>query len=441
MSDRIRTAVIGGGMAGCAATKELVAKGHSVDVFETGDGLGGRARSWHRPEIEPSVGINLMCASIYDLMWQRVREYGLEDQLVEISSNLLVVDDGVPASLPSDSPGAVLSYRHAPRRDRLSFVVNSLKEFFLNKKKIDLFDAEKLAAFDDGATAVDYGRKFLSQRGFDYMLRSQIEGFWNFRCEEISAAHAKALLATMGGVKFYLFANGMQVLAERDTVGARVRLGHEVTEVRQVGDRVELTWRSGGDVDSDVYDNVVVATPAPIAAKLTASLPEQWVDADTRRFLETQEYEPALSVSYLVDRGNLPSQTHLMAGGAQDPKIRNMIIYPRVTTEGQREKFLVFAYPGREITRKLLGQPVEKQFEAVTPLLRTMVPDFPADPEPFQIAERPYGFPIPAPGRYRWSVRVSKSQRPPVVYAGDYFSAPTTEAALLAGTRAAAKLP
>nr|CTQ98071.1 Protoporphyrinogen IX oxidase, aerobic, HemY (EC 1.3.3.4) [Kibdelosporangium sp. MJ126-NF4] len=433
-----RTAVIGGGMAGCAAAKELVGKGHDVTVFESGDGLGGRARSWHRSEIEPSVGINLMCASIYDLMWQRVREYGLEDQLVEISSNLLVVDNGVAASLPSDSPKAVLSYQHAPRRDRFAFVVNSLKEFFLNRKKIDLFDAEKLAAFDSGDSAVDYGRKFLSQRGFDYMLRAQIEGFWNFRCEDISAAHAKALLATMGGVRFYVFANGMQVLAERNAEGADVRLEHEVTDVRQTGDRVELTWRAGDDVDSDVFDNVVLATPAPIAAKLTAALPEQWVDADTRRFLETQEYEPALSVSYLVDRGNLPSTTHLMAGGSADPKIRNMIIYPRMA--GDQEKFLVFAYPGRAITRSLLGKPAEQQFATVTPLLKTMVPDFPADPEPFQIAERPYGFPIPAPGRYRWSVRVSARQRPPVVYAGDYFSAPTTEAAMLAGHRAAASV-
>jgi oxygen-dependent protoporphyrinogen oxidase len=40
----------------------------------------------------------------------------------------------------------------------------------------------------------------------------------------------------------------------------------------------------------------VVATIAPVADKLTASLPAEIVSADARRFIETQVYEPALSV-------------------------------------------------------------------------------------------------------------------------------------------------
>jgi oxygen-dependent protoporphyrinogen oxidase len=37
-------------------------------------------------------------------------------------------------------------------------------------------------------------------------------------------------------------------------------------------------------------------------------------------------------------------------------------------------------------------------------------------------------------------VAVLKEQRPPVVFAGDYFNSPTTEAAMLSGVRAAAAL-
>ncbi|GAA3971182.1 FAD-dependent oxidoreductase [Thermobifida alba] len=428
-------------MAGCAAARELVKAGRDVVLFEAADGLGGRARSWHRPEIEPDVGINLMCASIYSLMLEMIREHGLENELSSISSNLLVVDNGVPAALPSDSVTALLSYRHVRLRDRIAFIVASMREMLVNRNRIDLFDPVKLAEFDDGTTATEYGNRILSRRGFDYMLRSQIEGFWNFDCDRISVSHARAMLAQMGGAKFYVFSRGMEVLAEKNAEGADVRLGHEVEELRLDGERVRVTARGNdGTVVSEEFDDIVVAVPAPIAAKLASALPQRAVSEETRTYLESQEYEPALSVSYLVDRDALPAETHIMAGGAEDPKIRNMITYPKRVRTGRGttvDKLLVFAYPGRAVTRRLLGLPPEQQFAEVTPLLRTMWPSFPSDPEPFQIAERPYGFPLPTPGRYRRSVQVMRGQRAPVVFAGDYFSSPTTEAAMISGVRAA----
>ncbi|NEE54491.1 FAD-dependent oxidoreductase, partial [Streptomyces sp. SID8455] len=81
MSARTRTAVIGGGMAGSAAARKLVRAGREVVVLEAADGLGGRARSWHRPEIDPDVGINLMYVSFYRLMTELIEEYGLRDDL------------------------------------------------------------------------------------------------------------------------------------------------------------------------------------------------------------------------------------------------------------------------------------------------------------------------------------------------------------------------
>ncbi|RAY11317.1 hypothetical protein DPM19_31655 [Actinomadura craniellae] len=68
-------------MAGCAAAHEITKKGGKAVVYEAAHGLGGRARSWHRPELDPDVGINLMCASIYTVMWEMIREHGLEDRL------------------------------------------------------------------------------------------------------------------------------------------------------------------------------------------------------------------------------------------------------------------------------------------------------------------------------------------------------------------------
>ncbi|MFC0107701.1 FAD-dependent oxidoreductase [Kibdelosporangium aridum] len=443
MPGRVRTAIIGGGMAGCAAARELVKAGREVVLFEAADGLGGRARSWHRPEIEPDVGINLMYVSFYRLMSEQIREYGLEDQLMKISSTVYISDHGKPVGLSSDSPASLLSYRHVPLRDRIAFLINTLREVS-RRKHFDLFDPLRSAPHDDGTTATAYGHSRMSKRAFDYLLRPQIEGFWNFACEDIASVHARALLAWMGGSNFYVLRNGMETLAERNAEGADLRLSHEVTDIRSEDGKIHITASDAdGQPVTEIVDDLVVATPAPIAAKLTASLGPDIVNGQTRKFLETQEYEPALSVTYLVDAGSLPSEAHIVAGGPEDPPLRNMITYPRQVRDEHgrpKDKLLVFAYPGRANTRRLLGRPTEEQFAAVTPLLKTLWPDFPADPEPFHIAERPYGFPIPAPGRYRMSAELTRRQAPPVTFAGDYFNSPTTEAAMLSGVRAAASL-
>ncbi|MFF7795763.1 FAD-dependent oxidoreductase [Streptomyces sp. NPDC007991] len=443
-TQRTKVAVIGGGMAGCAAARQLLRSGREVVVFETADGLGGRARSWHRPEIEPDVGINLMYVSFYKLMTQLIKEYGLEDELVRISSNVWISDHGKTVPLSSDSPLSLLTYKHVGLRDRVAFLLSTLKQV-ARKKQLDLFDPVKSAPFDDGTTAADWGCRQVSERGFDFLLRPQIEGFWNFACEEISAVHARALLAWMGGSGFYVLRGGMEILAEKNAEGADLRLSHEVTAVQPDGTGLVVTAVGpDGTPVTESFDELVVATPAPIAAKLVAALPTRTVGEETRRFLESQRYEPALSVSYLVDKGTLPAEAHIVAGGPEDPPLRNMITYPRTVRDDHGrpvEKLLVFAYPGRAHTRRLLGRPTEEQFAEVTKLLPSLWQDFPVtSAEPFQIAERPYGFPIPAPGRYRRSVRVLKEQRPPVVFAGDYFNSPTTEAAMLSGVRAAAVL-
>ncbi|MFI9612482.1 FAD-dependent oxidoreductase [Streptomyces sp. NPDC052023] len=443
-TQRTKVAVIGGGMAGCAAARQLLRGGRDVVVFETSDGLGGRARSWHRPEIEPDVGINLMYVSFYKLMTQLIKEYGLEDELVRISSNVWISDHGRTVPLSSDSPLSLLTYRHVKLRDRVAFLLSTLAQV-ARKKQLDLFDPVKSAPFDDGQTAADWGYRQVSERGFDFLLRPQIEGFWNFACEEISAVHARALLAWMGGSGFYVLRGGMEILAEKNAEGADLRLSHEVTGLQPDGAGITVTAVGpDGTPVTEGFDEVVVATPAPIAAKLVAALPSRTVGAETRSYLESQQYEPALSVSYLVDAGALPAEAHIVAGGPEDPPLRNMITYPRTVRDDAGrpvDKLLVFAYPGRANTRRLLGRSPEEQFAEVTKLLPTLWPDFPVGgAEPFQIAERPYGFPIPAPGRYRRSVRVLREQRPPVVFAGDYFNSPTTEAAMLSGVRAAAAL-
>ena len=236
----------------------------------------------------------------------------------------------------------------------------------------------------------------------------------------------------------------MEVMAERNAQGAELRLSHDVTGVQTSAGRLQVTASpEGGSPVTETFDDLVVATPAPIAAKLVAALPDEMVGSGTRSYLESQKYEPALSVSYLASPGSLPSEAHIVAGGPDDPPLRNMITYPRRVKDAQGrwvDKLLVFTYPGRANTRRLIGRSPEEQFAEVTPLLKTLWPDFPADAGAVPDRRTPLRLPDPSPGRYRRSVRVTREQGAPVVFAGDYFDSPTTEAAMLSGFRAAETL-
>jgi protoporphyrinogen/coproporphyrinogen III oxidase len=435
-----RVAVIGGGMAGCAAARELLRAGREVTIIESSGALGGRARSWHRPEITPDVGINLWFTNGYKVMFERIKEYGLTDSLITMSNNVIVVDDGKAAEITSDSTKTLLTYPHVSVFGRVRFLTSALRET-LRRRKLDLFEPEQLAKYDKGTTGAEYARKWLGQRTLDNLLRPEIESFWLWRVEEISAAHIMAMNANVVGAKFYCFKQGMEVVAEHNARGAELKLDCEATEVAVNDGVTRVTYRdAAGETHSDEFGAVVVATTAPVADKLTASLPTDVVPADARRFIETQVYEPALSISFIVERSQMPSEAHIVPTGDGPHPVRTIITFPREMADENgvvREKELVFVYPGREETRRLIDAPPEKQYARVKEIIGGLWPKFPADALPFEIAIRPTGMPLPAPGRFIQSARIAKAQRGPVVLAGDYFCSPTAEAAMRSGIRAA----
>lgn len=443
MRASIRTAVLGGGMAGCAAARELVLAGRQVTLFEAADGLGGRARSWHRSEIEPDTGINLWFTSQYRTLIDRIREYGLTSEMVVMKNSMIVVRDGRPAELAGDSLRSLFSYPHVSLSERLRFLWVTLRET-LRRRQLDIFEPDLLAAFDDGNTAADWARSRLSERVLDNLIRPEIESFWLWRCEEVSAAHAMAMQANVVGTRFFVLGPGMEAIAERMVEGADVRLGSEVTEVAAGADGVRLAWtRADGARGSDGFDDAVVATTAPVAARLARSLPGEVADPELVRFAETQRYEPALSVSYLIDRGRMPSGAHIVPAGPAEPTVRTIITVPKrevLPDGGRRDRELVFVYPGRRAVAELIDAPEARQYERTLELAPALWAEFPRDAEPFQVAVRRVGLPWPEPGRYRRAAELSRRQRGPVVFAGDFLGSPTAESAMRSGIRAARTL-
>ncbi|MER5769519.1 protoporphyrinogen/coproporphyrinogen oxidase [Streptomyces sp. NPDC001985] len=439
-----RVAVVGGGMSGCAAARELIMAGREVTVYEAADGLGGRARSWHRPEIEPDTGINLWFTTFYGELFDRIKEYGLEHDMVEMRNSMVVVANGKPVNLVADEISTLVNYAHSGAWDKLRFLATSAA-LTAKRSKLDLFEPEQLAAFDDGTSAAEWARDAMGENAYQHLIRPMIESFWLWRCEEISQAHVMAMLANVVGSKFYVFGRGMETVAERMAGGAEVRLNAEVSELSVDGDnRIRITASGAdGDAVTDTFDEVVLATTAPVTAKLAASLPREIASPHMLRFAETQRYEPALSVSFLIDRGRMPSGEHIVPAGPGTRSVRSIITVPKtlITDDGRHiEKELTFVYMGREATRELIDAPEEVQYARALEMAPELWPAFPKDAEPFHIVKRPVGLMWPEPGRYRRAAQLAREQRGPLVFAGDYLGCPTAEASMRTGIRAANSL-
>lgn len=435
-----RTAVIGGGMAGCAAARQLVQAGRDVTVFEAGAEVGGRAHSWHRPEISPSTGVNLWFTSFYRELLARVDEYGLRDELEPMENSIIIVADGKHAELRADKIGTLFTFPFVSAADRFRFMRSTIAQT-LRRRQLSPFEPAQLAAFDT-ENAADWASRTMSPAVYQYLIRPTVESFWLWRCEEISAAHVRAMQANAAGSQFYVLRGGMESIAKRMVDGATVHADTTVEELSADGKGVSVTVSHEGVSRTEVFDDVVVATTASTAAKITSSLPVDVVPNQTRQFCESQKYESIVSISYLLKRGTLPSDYHIVPGGPGVREVRGMIAWPRteLTPDGPREVDLVFVYLGRQATAELMGASDEERFARGLELAPKLWPDFPRDARPFHIVSREEGLPWPEPGRYRTAAQIAASQRGPVVFAGDYLGGPTAEAAMRTGIRAARAL-
>ena len=118
----MKIAVVGGGLAGCAAALDLVDAGHVVTLYEARPTLGGAVQTLPERDGDPSPPpdngqhIALGCFTEYVRFLERVGE-GTSLRRERLA--LPVVDErGSVAEIKASLP-ALLSYAHLPLRDRL----------------------------------------------------------------------------------------------------------------------------------------------------------------------------------------------------------------------------------------------------------------------------------------------------------------------------------
>ncbi|WP_152969233.1 hydroxysqualene dehydroxylase HpnE [Amantichitinum ursilacus] len=293
MSRPKRIAVVGGGYAGMAAAVRLVQAGCTVQVFEAGPALGGRARRVNVPEGELDNGQHLLLGA-YGTLLGLMREVGVDPAQVFLDAPLdLQVDPDFRLHCP-DLPAPLHSLVGLLRAQGLSV-----------SGKLALVRALLQAQLARWRTRPDWTvRDWLQARAQPADL---IERFWRPLTvaalntpPEIASAQVllNVLRDSLGGPAFAshmlfprvdfsaLWPEPAGRYVERH--GGKIQCGSMVRRIEPIA--------AGYQIDAapdDAFDGVVLAVSPHRLQSVTANLPAL---ADTAARLQQWPYQPIVTV-------------------------------------------------------------------------------------------------------------------------------------------------
>lgn len=253
----MRVAVIGGGIAGLAAARDLQDRGADVVVFEGSDRVGGKLRRETVADVTLDVGAEAILA-------RRPEGRDLIERL----------------SLAGEY--AVTTAASVWSRGRLQPLPKTVMGIPAEPTSLASIEARAIAVPDEDITVAEYVRERAGAEVLDRLVEPLLGGVYAGHAAQLSLhAAAPQLLglgddpvaaarATSFGTDpvFVGVPGGVGRLAEAAAEGVDVRLSTTVRSVQRDGSG----WRLGTSAADEAADRVIVAAPAPAAARLLAEL-------------------------------------------------------------------------------------------------------------------------------------------------------------------------
>lgn len=429
----LRTAVIGGGPAGCAAAHALSAAGRQVVLFEQHAKLGGRTSTWEDGPWRVDSGAGFF-TNFYPTLSRLLSTLGMQPEVVELSRKNLLVRGGQRAELNLGSVSSFARFPFVGFKGKARMALQTAR-LALTGRNLDLSEPSTLAAYDDLCVRDDAVFR-VGEEAYQVLVRSGIEPFWYFSCDEVSRSLAMALQARAATARFFTLRRGMDSVCQALCRGVDTRLAEKVHSLARSGPGVAVTSVKG----SEYFDEVVLATTATAARELGAA----WLSASTEEFLGSQRYVPNVHAGFRVPRSSCPpGVSAMLATGPGDWPLAALSFNSHKgqwegTAPGGDE--LVSVFLTAKTSLELLACSEAETYERAWALARGFCPELPAQATPWRLIRRREAIPIHSVGRYRQAARVWESQRGPVVLAGDYLATATVDGALRTGEKAAEAL-
>jgi len=247
MSPRSREVlVIGAGIAGLAASRDLSLDGYDVAVLEARDRVGGRIWTSHELEVPTDLGASWIHGFEDNPIARLARRHDIEVLRTDISSV-------TPARYRSvalyDEDGRRLDAREIAE---MSELMADYLEFIAAKQKegveMSLLAVEEAFAASE---AFDADRR----RRLNFIARTYLEHEWAGPRSEVSLLEFDKTLGFAGHDR--VFPSGYSQITDRLAEGTHILLGHEVTQVDYSGARVDVLTNHG----SFQANHVLVTVP------------------------------------------------------------------------------------------------------------------------------------------------------------------------------------
>ena len=283
--------VVGAGLAGLAAARRLVARGHEVTVIEARDRVGGRTEGLVLADGTPLELGGPWIGEGHSRMYRLVAELGQSTFRTWNDEGSLLLDLGGKRSLVKPHKGA------APHIS--PFAVADLAQGLLRFGRLAArTDLERPwltpnAEVLDGQTWESWIRRNLRTKTGRAYFHIACEAVWAAEPSDVSLLHAlfythsnadlETLIAVDRGAQQDRVTGGSVLVAEAmaAALGERVVLGRPVRRIEHDGDGVRVITRDGSVYRADA---AVVALPPTLAGRLEYDPPlPSWRDQLTQR--------------------------------------------------------------------------------------------------------------------------------------------------------------
>ncbi|MCC7078975.1 MAG: FAD-dependent oxidoreductase [Acidimicrobiia bacterium] len=254
----MHTVVIGAGPAGLTAAHTLRGRGHRVTVLEAETTAGGRTHSEHFGKGHWNDTGAGWLASFYPetlgLLAELRETGGLRPMRLRGGGDLLLDGDLHPAP---NSLARVLGTGLLGPGDKARFLAYMAALMMRQRGDLQIDMAwDGIPALDTLAPA---GRAAIER-----VVRPTFEGPFFSRLEEMSGALVRSWMRAIATGRFFQVDGGMDAPWRRLAASLDVRTGVRVESVREGAGWIEVVTPDG----SHRYDTAVVAVPASVAARL-----------------------------------------------------------------------------------------------------------------------------------------------------------------------------